>query len=184
MHQLDFKEAAEIIRTVDADLEESLRVVWNQAARARQSELGFFLARYPYKNYVFKNGQALDPDGEPLRTDLLVAKQLPVGLILDNVLEVIDEVIRNEEVIEFPQSLLFKQQLVGLGELIDEQLAVEGRPTANWTISSGSRNLKFLEFPTQKVKWDRLRVLCIDSIRYLGGCCVCDDASRNRDKFL
>src|SRR6516164_3622911 len=134
MHQLDFKEAAEIIRMVDADLEESLRVVWNQAARARQSELCFFLVRYPYKNYVFKNGQALDPDGEPLRADLLVANQLPVGLIVDNALEVIDEVICNEEVIEFPQSLLFKQQLIGLWELIDEQLTVEGRPTTNWTI--------------------------------------------------
>jgi hypothetical protein len=130
MHQLDFREAAEIIRAVDAELEESLRVVWDQAAKARQSKLCFFLARYPYKNFVFKNGRALAPDGEPLRDDLLVANQLPVGLILDNVLEVIDEVIRNGEVIEFPQSLLFKQQLIGLWELIDEQLAVEGRPTA------------------------------------------------------
>jgi hypothetical protein len=157
MLQLNFREAAKLIRAVDADLEESLRVVWDHAAIARQGELCFFLARYPYKNFVFKNGQALDPDGEPLQSDLLVADRLPVGLILDNVLEVIDEVIRNGEVIEFPQSLLFKQQLIGLWELIDEQLTVEGRPTANWTISSGSRNLKFLEFPTQKVKWDRLR---------------------------
>src|SRR5215470_8666356 len=101
--------------------------------------------------------RALDPDGQPLRADLLVANQLPVGLTLDDLLEVIDEVIRNEEVIEFPQSLLFKNQLIGLWELIDEQLEVEGRPTSNWTISSGSRSLKFLEFPTQKVKWDRLR---------------------------
>lgn len=157
MLRLDFKEASEVIRAVDAELEEALRDVWHQAAGARQGELCFFLARYPYKSFVFKNGQALDPEGEPLRTDLLVAGQLPVGLILDNVLEVIDEVIRNGEVIEFPQSLLFKRQLIGLWELIDDQLTVEGRPTANWTISSGSRSLKFLEFPTQKAKWDRLR---------------------------
>ncbi len=157
MLRLDFKEASEIIRAADAELEEALRVVWHQAARARQGELCFFLAKYPYKSFVFKNGQALDPDGEALRDDLLVAGQLPVGLILDNVLEVIDEVIRNGEVIEFPQSLLFKQQLIGLWELIDEQLQVEGRPKTNWTICSGSRNLKFLEFLTQKVKWDRLR---------------------------
>src|SRR5262249_21076677 len=102
-------------------------------------------------------GRALDPAGQPLRPDVLVANQLPVGLILDNALEVIDEVIRNGEVIEFPQSVLFKKQLIGLWELIDEQLQVEGRPITNWTISSGSRSLKFLEFPTQKVKWDRLR---------------------------
>jgi hypothetical protein len=86
-----------------------------------------------------------------------VADQLPVGLILDNLLEVIDEIIRNEEVIEFPQSLLFKNHLIGLWELIDQQLQVEGRPWPNWTISSGSRSVKFLEFPTQKVQWDRLR---------------------------
>jgi hypothetical protein len=44
-----------------------------------------------------------------------------------------------------------------LWELIDQELGVEGRPRPNWTISSGSRSLKFLEFPTQKVQWDRLR---------------------------
>jgi hypothetical protein len=157
MLRRDFKEASELIKEADADLEEALSVVWTQAERARQSELCFFLAKYPYKNFVFKNGQALDPGGRPLRADLLIANQLPVGLILDNALEVIDEVIRNSEVIEFPQSVLFKKQLIGLWELIDEQLQVEGRPITNWTISSGSRSLKFLEFPTQKVKWDRLR---------------------------
>jgi hypothetical protein len=157
MRQLNFREAAKIIRAVDADLEESLRVVWDQAGKDRQGELCFFLARYPYKSFVFKDGKALDPNGEPLRSDLLVANNLPVGLILDKVLEVIDEVIRKGRVIEFPQSLLFKKELIGLWELIDDQLKVEGRPPSNWTISSGSRNLKFLEFPAQKVQWDRLR---------------------------
>jgi hypothetical protein len=160
MRQMDFEEASGIIRAVDADLAEALRALWDQTPKARRSELSFFLAKYPYMSFVFKSGSALDPDGRPLRADLLVAGGLPVGLILDNVLEVVDEVIRdgrNGEVIEFPQSLLFKQQLIGVWELIDEQLRVEGRPPANWTISSGSRNLKFLEFPTQKWKWDKWR---------------------------
>ena len=157
MLRLDFREASEIVKAVDAELEAALSVVWGQAAKTHQRDLCFFLAKYPYKHFVVKNGQALDPDGNPLRADLLVANQLPVGLILDNLLEVIDEVIRNEEVIEFPQSLLFKNELIGLWELIDQQLKVKGRPWPNWTISSGSRCLKFLEFPTQKVQWDRLR---------------------------
>ena len=157
MHRLDFKEASETVKAVDEELEALLRVVWGQAARERQRDLCFFLAKYPYKHFVFKNGRPLDPDGQPLRADLLVANLLPVGLILDNVLEVIDEVIRREEVIELPQSLLFKRQLIGLWELIDQQLHVEGRPLLNWTISSGSRSLRFLEFPTQRVQWDRLR---------------------------
>jgi hypothetical protein len=157
MRRLDFKEASELIKSVDAELEALLSAVWDQATRAFQRDLCFFLARYPYTHFVFKDGKALAPDGQPLAPDLLVAGRSPVGLILDNLLEVIDEVIRNEEVIEFPQSLLFKNQLIGLWELIDEQLQVEGRPTTNWTISSGSRNLKFLEFPTQEVKWNRLR---------------------------
>ena len=157
MHRLDFKEASETVKAVDEELEALLRVVWGQAARERQRDLCFFLARYPYKHFVLKNGRPLDPDGQPLRADLLVANLLPVGLILDNVLEVIDEVIRREEVIELPQSLLFKRQLIGLWELIDQQLNVEGRPLSNWTVSSGSRSLRFLEFPTQRVQWDRLR---------------------------
>ena len=157
MHRLDFKEASETVKAVDEELEALLRVVWGQAARERQRDLCFYLAKYPYKHFVVKNGRPLDPDGQPLRADLLVADLLPVGLILDNTLEVIDEVIRRDEVIEFPQSLLFKRQLVGLWELIDQQLHVEGRPLSNWTISSGSRSLRFLEFPTQQVEWDRLR---------------------------
>jgi len=157
MRRLDFKEASELIKAVDAELEALLSAVWDQATKACQRDLCFFLARYPYAHFVSKDGKALAPDGRPLGPDLLVAGRSPVGLILDNLLEVIDEVIRNEEVIEFPQSLLFKNQLIGLWELIDEQLEVEGRPTTNWTISSGSRNLKFLEFPTQEVKWNRLR---------------------------
>jgi hypothetical protein len=157
MRRLDFKEASELVKAVDAELEALLSAVWDQATKACQRDLCFLLAKYPYAHFVSKDGKALDPDGKPLAQDLLVAGRSPVGLILDNLLEVIDEVIRYEEVIEFPQSLLFNNQLIGLWELIDEQLEVEGRPTTNWTISSGSRNLKFLEFPTQEVKWNRLR---------------------------
>jgi hypothetical protein len=58
----------------------------------RQRDLCFYLAKYPYKNFVFKNGRALDPGGNLLQPDLLVGNLLPVGLILDNVLEVIDDV--------------------------------------------------------------------------------------------
>jgi hypothetical protein len=157
MHRLDFKEASELIKAADAELEALLSAVWDQATRACQCDLCFSLAKYPYKHFVFKDGKALDPDGNPLGTDLLVANRLPVGLILDNSLEVIDEVIRSEEVIEFPQALLFRSQLIGLWELVDQQLNVEGRAIRYETISSGSRNLKFLEFPTQEVKWNRLR---------------------------
>jgi hypothetical protein len=157
MMRLDFAGAAEMIKTVDVGLESALSLVRGQAATARQRDLCFFLAKYPYKHFVVKNGQALDPDGRPLGADLLAANRLPVGLILDNLLEVFDEGKGNEG-IEIPQSLLFKHQLIGLWELIDDQLDVEGRRRpSHWTISSGSRSLKFLEFPTQKVQWDRLR---------------------------
>src|SRR5712671_8012888 len=105
MRRFDFKEASELIKAVDAELEALLSVVWDQAAKACQRDLCFFLAKYPYKHFVFKNGRPLDPDGQPLRADLLVANLLPVGLILDNALEAIDEVIRRDEVIELPQSL-------------------------------------------------------------------------------
>jgi hypothetical protein len=157
MRRLDFVEASELIRAVEPELEALLRVVWSQTDKIHRHRLSFCLAEYPFKHFVIKNGKPLAPDGHPLNSDLLVANKLPVGLILDKLLEVVDEVIRNHEVIEIPQSLLLKQQLIGLFELVDHQLDVEGRPTPNWTISSGSRCLKFLEFPTQRVQWDRLR---------------------------
>jgi hypothetical protein len=152
MLRLDFKEASNRIKAVDADLEVLLSAVWDQATKACQPDLCFFLAKYPYKHFVFKNGKALDPGNRPLESSLLVANRLPVGLILDNLLEVLDK-----EEIEFPEALLFKGELVGLWELIDDLQAVKSRPTPKSTISSGSRSLKFLEFPTQETKWKRLR---------------------------
>ena len=127
MRRLEFREASELIKAVDAELEALLSAVWDQATKACQRDLYFFLAKYPYAHFVSKDGKALAPDGRSLAPDLLVAGRSPVGLILDNLLEVIDEVIRYEEVIEFPQSLLFMNQLIGLWELIDDQLEVEGR---------------------------------------------------------
>jgi hypothetical protein len=78
MHRLDFKEASETVKAVDEELEALLRVVWGQAARERQRDLCFFLAKYPYKHFVFKNGRPLDPDGQPLPADLLGPSSNPV----------------------------------------------------------------------------------------------------------
>jgi hypothetical protein len=106
---------------------------------------------------VVRNGKPLDPQGRPLSTELLVAGDMPCGLILTNSVEVIDEVIRSEAFVEMPQALLSNRQLIGVFEFIDEYLGVSGRPVPDWTISSGTRSIRFLEFPTQKVQWDRLR---------------------------
>lgn len=157
MQRLDFKTASKRIKVVDAQLEVLLRGVWRQCARERQKELGFFLAQYPYRSYVIKNGRPLNPEGLPLADEVLVAGGMPCGLILNNIVEVIDEMIRSEALLEMPQSLLTQRQLIGVFEFIDEHLAVEGAPTPDWTISSGARSIRFLEFPTQKVQWDRLR---------------------------
>src|SRR6266852_3060596 len=157
MRRFEFREASEELRRVDVELESLLRITWEQAEKQHQNQLNFVLAEYPYKHFLLKNGRPLDPHGQPLPADLLVANRVPVGLILNNLLEVVDLVIRSKEVIKLPQSLLLRGQLIGLFELIDHQQEVQGRPTTNWTISSGSRSLKFLEFPTQQVQWQRLR---------------------------
>jgi flagellar basal-body rod protein FlgC len=67
MHRLDFKEASETVKAVDAELEALLRVVWGQASRERQRDLCFYLAKYPYKHFVLKNGPASisRPGAEP-----------------------------------------------------------------------------------------------------------------------
>lgn len=157
MQRLDFKTAARHIKAVDAGLEALLRAIWRHAPRDRREELCFVIARYPFGNFVMKNGRALDPTGKTLPENLLIAGGLPCGVVLDNRLEVIDEVIRSEEIVEMPQSLLLRRELIGVFEVIDQHLEVEGRPVPDWTISSGSRSIKFLDFPTQKVQWDRLR---------------------------
>ena len=56
-----------------------------------------------------------------------------------------------------PQSILTQREMIGVFEFIDHNLDVSGKPVPDWVISAGSRSLKFLEFPTQKVQWDRLR---------------------------
>jgi hypothetical protein len=157
MYQLDFKSASKHIKAVDTKLERLLRGIWNQALKEKQKDLCFYLAQYPYRSYVIKNGRPLDPAGQSLSRDLLVAGDMPCGLILTNLVEVIDEMIRSEAFVEMPQALLPQRQLIGVFEFIDEHLGVSGRPVTDWTISSGARSIRFLEFPTQKVQWDRLR---------------------------
>jgi hypothetical protein len=157
MQHLDFKSASKHIKAVDTRLESLLRAIWNQASKEKQKELCFFLAQYPYRSYIIKNGRPLNPTGQGLSRDLLVAGGMPCGLILTNLVEVIDEMIRSEAFVEMPQALLPNKQLIGVFEFIDEHLGVSGRPVPDWTISSGARSIRFLEFPTQKVQWDRLR---------------------------
>ena len=69
MHRLDFKEASETVKAVDEELEALLRVVWGQAARERQRDLCFYLAKYPYKHFVLKNGRPAGDD--PWEADTL-----------------------------------------------------------------------------------------------------------------
>jgi hypothetical protein len=157
MYQLDFKSASKHIKSVDTKLEHILRGIWNQAPKEKQKDLCFYLAQYPYRSYLVKNGKPLDPAGHALSRDLIVAGGMPCGLILTNLVEIIDEIVRAEAVLEMPQSLLAQRQLIGVFEFIDEHLGVSGRPVPDWTISSGARSIRFLEFPTQKVQWDRLR---------------------------
>ena len=71
-------------------------------------------------------------------------------------LEVIDDLIRGGDLVEMPQALLGCSKLIGAFELIDNHLAVTG-PIPDWSISSGARSLRFVDFPTQEVQWRRLR---------------------------
>src|SRR5258708_34519894 len=98
MRRLDFNEASELIKAVDAELEALLSAIWDQATKVCQRDLCFFLAKYPYAHFVLKDGKALAPDGRPLAPDLLVAGRLPGGLILDNLLEVFADIRRSDEV--------------------------------------------------------------------------------------
>jgi hypothetical protein len=156
MQRLSFEEASEIIQDVDAELQAILSVIWSQCTRDRAA-LCFHRAKYSFTRLIFKNGVALDPDQQPLAPSLLLPGGLPLGLITGNTVEVLNEVIRNRDIIEMPQSLLSKGQMVGVFECVDDHLGVKERPRPSWTISAGSRSFKFLEFPTREDRWKRLR---------------------------
>jgi hypothetical protein len=68
MHRLDFKEASEHIKAVDAELEALLSAVWDQSTKACQRDLCFLLAKYPYAHFVSKDGKALSNFLEHLRS--------------------------------------------------------------------------------------------------------------------
>src|SRR5258708_38507890 len=121
MRRLDFNEASELIKAVDAELEALLSAIWDQATKVCQRDLCFFLAKYPYAHFVLKDGKALAPDGRPLAPDLLVAGRMPVGLVLDNLPADIDEIIRSEEGSKRPPSLLSNKKRIRLCGLIAEQ---------------------------------------------------------------
>jgi hypothetical protein len=82
MYLLSFKYASKHVKSVDANLEHILRGIWNQAPKEKQKDLCFYLAQYPYRSYLVKNGRPLDPAGHALSHDLIVAGGMPCGLIL------------------------------------------------------------------------------------------------------
>lgn len=157
MKQIHYKEALGLIQSIDRELSALMEVVFNQSQENIREKLCFWSANYSFTKLMFKNGVPLGPDQKALPAELLLKNGLPFGLVLKNTVEVLDEVIQSVEVVEMPQALLAEGQLIGVFEYLDEHLNAEGRPTPNWTISAGSRSFKFLDLPTQKGQWSRLR---------------------------
>ena len=99
VQSLSFQKAAKRIRDVDSKLEGLLKGVWFKCNEDRREKLSFTLAKYPFRSFLVKNGKALDPKGLALRSDLLIAGAMPIGIILSNTAEVIDEIIRKEGIL-------------------------------------------------------------------------------------
>ena len=156
MDRLSFENAASHVSAVDPQLEAILRVVRENAHPTNREALCFYRATYSFRSYIVKEGRPLTPAGLPLPDNLKVAGELPFGVIITKSVEVIDDLIRGSDLVEMPQALLGVSKLIGAFELIDNHLDVAG-PIPDWSISSGARSLRFVDFPTQEVQWRRLR---------------------------
>lgn len=156
MRRFAYKEVAQELKALDPALGALLGAIWESASPGMRERLCFYRASYSFRSYVLKEGRALTPKGDSIPNFLKVAGDLPFGLVLRRTVEVVDDLIRGNDLIEMPQALLGQSNLIGSFEFIDHRLAVAG-PIPDWSISAGARSLRFVEFPTQEVQWRRLR---------------------------
>jgi hypothetical protein len=157
MEAIDGPAGVNILGSVNAQLANLVGAVYESSSEARKASLSFALARYPFADYVIRAGHALAPAGKEFPADWLVTDQLPFGVILKNCVEVVEGVIGSTGIDGMPQAILGAGELIGLFELVDKLKEAKGPIKPDWTIYSGARSIRFIEFPTQEGKWTKLR---------------------------
>jgi hypothetical protein len=157
MEAIDGPTGINILATVNPQLASLVGAVYQSSSEARKAGLCFALARYPFADYIIRAGHALAPGGKDFPADWLVTGQLPFGVILKNAVEVVEGVVGSTSIDGMPQAILGTGELMGLFELVDKLKDAKGPIKPDWTIYSGARSIRFIEFPTQEGKWTKLR---------------------------
>ncbi|NJO38405.1 MAG: hypothetical protein HC871_13375 [Rhizobiales bacterium] len=108
-------------------------------ARAR---IKVCIRSYPFTARILDTGTPYWPDGSKVQDDFIVAKGLPLGVILSRSCEIFDYTIPLLPKSPRPTALLSKGDCIGVFELFDEgdDEAHGGKP--DWSISAGSINVR------------------------------------------
>lgn len=157
MEEIGGPAGIKLLATVNPQLANLVGAVYGSSSEAEKAGLSFALARYPFADYVIRAGRALAPAGKDFPGDWLVTDQLPFGIIVKNSVEVVEGVVGSTSIDGMPQAILGAGELIGLFELVDKLKDAKGPIKPDWTIYSGARSLRFIEFPTQEGKWTKLR---------------------------
>ncbi len=157
MEAIDGPTGVKLLGSVNPQLANLVGAVYENASEARKARLSFALARYPFADYIIRAGHALAPGGKEFPADWLVTDQLPFGVILKNCVEVVEGVVGPTGIDGMPQAILGAGDLLGLFELVDKLKEAKGPIKPDWTIYSGARSIRFIDFPTQEGKWTKLR---------------------------
>ena len=157
MEAIDGPVGVKILATTNPQLANLVGAVYESSSEARKAGLSFALARYPFADYIIRAGHALAPAGKDFPADWLVTDQLPFGVIIKNSVEVVEGVVGSTSIDGMPQAILGRGELIGLFELVDRLKDAKGPVKPDWTIYSGARSIRFIEFPTQEGKWTKLR---------------------------
>jgi hypothetical protein len=157
MRDIGGRDGIRRISEVHPELGIVLATVFESVGEQLQERLSFSLAAYPFSDSVINGGRPLAPQGREFPSPLILTEQLPFGIILSNCLEVVEGVVGSTSIVGVPQAVLGKGEFIGLFELIDRIKKAKGPPKPDWTIYSGARSIRFLDFPSQKAKWEKLR---------------------------
>ena len=130
---LAWDQARREIERLRPDLAKLFDELYQLQDEQKQRELKVVSAEYTYGESVIHEGKAVLPERNSFSTEFIVAKNLPLGIIIKNSCEV----NLDESLLGITDAILDPGEFLGLFELADEIAKVPNPPRPIWNIRAG-----------------------------------------------
>lgn len=137
-----WKEAFKRLRQANQSLAVAFDQFHDQLDDDARAKVQVSLQRYPFTARILDTGTPYWPDKTKIEDGYVVAKGLPVGVILSRSCEIFEYTIPLMPEAPKPTALLFKGDCIGLFELLDQSDSDAHGGQPDWSISAGSTSVR------------------------------------------